>query len=108
MNFLFNFSNNILKQNLLQELEGISMYPGDVEGKTLDEYRQLEMQLHLELINACRKYISQLGILSIIGILDIVKQESIELVRATKKSFKKEEFEMDDTKKAETDTFSRQ
>lgn len=84
------------------------MNPGDVEGKTLDEYRQLEMQLHLELINACRKYISQLGIVSLIGILDIVKQESIELERATKKSFKKEEFEMDDTKKAEPDTFSRQ
>lgn len=108
MNFLFNFSNNILKWNLLQELEDISMYPGDVEGKTLDEYRQLEMQLHLELINACRKYISQLGIVSMIGILDIVKQESIELERATKKSFKKEEFEMDDTKKAETDALSRQ
>ena len=69
------------------------MYPDDVEGGTLEEYRQLEMQLHLELMNTCRKYISKLGIVSIIGILDIVKQETIELERATKKTFKKEEFQ---------------
>jgi len=84
------------------------MYPGGVKDRTLKEYRQLEVQLHLELINACRKYMSELGIVSIIGILDIVKQESIELERATKKTFKKEELETDDLEKAETDSFSRE
>ena len=108
MNFLFNYLNSILKQKLLQELEGISMHPGDIESRTLDEYRQLEVQLHLELSNACRKYISKLGIVSITGILDIVKQETIELERATKKTFKKEEFETNDTEKAEIDSFSRE
>ena len=53
------------------------MYPGEINTTTLDEYRQLEMQLHLELMNACRKYISQLGIVSIMG--------------ATRKNIKKEE-----------------
>ena len=92
MNFLFNI-NSILKRKLLQELEVIRMYPGDIAGRTLDEYRQLEVRLHLELSNACHKYISKLGIISITGILDIVKQEAIELERATKKTFKKEEFD---------------
>jgi hypothetical protein len=71
------------------------MYPGDVEGMTLDEYRRLEGQLHLELMNTCRKYISDLGIVSITGILDIVKQEAIELEKATRESFKKEETDTD-------------
>lgn len=80
------------------------MQPGESTGKTLEEYRQLEMQLHLELINSCRKYISELGIVSIMGILDVVKQEAIELERATKKTFKREEFDIDD-KKTDIDTF---
>lgn len=88
--------------------EGLIMYAGEGEGRSLEEYRQLEMQLHLELMNACRKYISKLGIVSIMGILDIVKQESIELERATKKTFKKEEFEADNEKKADIDAFSGQ
>ena len=67
------------------------MYPGEINTTTLDEYRQLEMQLHLELMNACRKYISQLGIVSIMGILDIVKQEAIEFEGATRKNIKKED-----------------
>ena len=71
------------------------MYPGDSEKKTLEEYRLIENQLHHDLMNACRKYISELGIVSIIGMLDIVKQETIELERATKRTFKNEEFEID-------------
>lgn len=66
------------------------MYPGEDSNMTLSKYRQLEMQLHIELMNTCRKYMSQLGILSIMGILDVVKQESIELEGATRKNIKKE------------------
>jgi len=69
------------------------MFPDDVKDITLDEYRQLEGQLHLQLMNTCKKYMSQLGIVSIRGILDIVKQEVVELEIATRKSFKKEENE---------------
>ena len=68
------------------------MYPCDIESRTLDEYKQLEMQLHLELMNTCRKYISQLDMVSIMGILDIVKQEARELEGATRKNIKKEDF----------------
>ena len=35
-----------------------------------------------------RSYITELGIVSILGILDVVKQETIELERATKREFK--------------------
>jgi hypothetical protein len=93
MNFLLTYLSSIFKVEIVTRMEGILMYTDDVEGGTLEEYRQLEMQLHLELMNACRKYISKLGIVSIIGILDIIKQETIELERATKKTFKKEELQ---------------
>lgn len=68
------------------------MYPGGIKSRTLEEYRQLEIQLHLELMNTCKKYISQLGIISMMGILDTVKQEVIELDRATRKILKKDEI----------------
>jgi len=66
---------------------------------TLEEYRQIETRMHLELTNVCRKYISRLGIVSIMGILDIVKQEAIDLERATKQNLRKDEF--DDNKTGE-------
>jgi len=66
------------------------MYPNDHDDRTLDEYRQLEVKLHLELTNTCRKYISHLGIVSIMGILDIVKQETVELERATREDMHRE------------------
>lgn len=81
------------------------MHPGNSEEKTLQEYRLLENQLHHELMNACRKYISELSIVSIMGILDVVKQETIELEGATKRTFKKEEFKLDDKEKTRIDTF---
>lgn len=73
---------------------------GDIH---LDRHRQLESQLHLELTNSCRKYLSKLGIVSIIGLLDIVKQESIELERATNRSLKSEKPELDFEERAGMD-----
>lgn len=60
------------------------MIPGKNVGSTLEEYQINETQLHRELMNSCRKYINQLSIVSILGILDIVKQEAIDLEKATK------------------------
>jgi hypothetical protein len=79
------------------------MDQGDMGAIALDQHRQLESQLHLELTNACRKYMSKLGIVSIIGLLDIVKQESIELERATNKSLKSEKPEFDFQERSEMD-----
>ena len=79
------------------------MDQSDMGSIPLDQHRQLESQLHLELTNACRKYMSKLGIVSIIGLLDIVKQESIELERATNKSLKSEKPELDFQETSEMD-----
>ena len=84
------------------------MYPGDVENRTLNEHRQLEMELHLELLKTCKKFIPKLGIVSIMGILDIVKQEAIELEKATRESIKGEEYTADNNKKEEIDAYFRQ
>jgi len=54
---------------------------------TLSDYRAAETELHTELMAVTRKYISKLGIVSLMGILDIVKQETIELERVTKQNF---------------------
>jgi hypothetical protein len=77
------------------------MYSDNVDDITLSEYRQLEMQLHLELMNTCRKFISKIGIVSIMGILDIVKQEAMELEKAMRESVKREEFDVDNNQKLE-------
>lgn len=60
------------------------MFPNEDVANTLEEYRNYEIQLHHELMNCCRKYISKVTIVSILGILDIVKQEAIELEQATR------------------------
>ena len=58
----------------------------EIDRKTLEEYKALEVELHRDLMRSCRKYINYLDIVSIIGIIDIVKQEAIELERATRKN----------------------
>jgi hypothetical protein len=70
------------------------LIPSNIKNRTIEEYRQLEMQLHLELMNICKKYISQISIVSIMGILDIVKKEVIELEGATRKIIKKDEIDL--------------
>jgi hypothetical protein len=70
------------------------MYSDDGINKTLEEYRALEIELHRELMKSCRRYINQLGIVSILGIIDIVKQETIELERATKETISDEQLEV--------------
>jgi len=72
----------------MREVIGMFTDEGDI---TLKEYREFEMQLHLDLMGVCRKYISRLGIISIMGIFDLVKQEAMELERATREDIKDEE-----------------
>jgi hypothetical protein len=78
------------------KFEGKYMCPIGFEGMTLEEYRALEVELHRDLMKVCRKYINELGIVSIMGILDIVKQESMELEKATSKIMKGEELTTED------------
>ncbi len=45
----------------------------------LDEYKAMETRLYGELIKSCRSYSNKLSIISIVGILDLVKQGLIDL-----------------------------
>jgi hypothetical protein len=45
--------------------------------RSLEEYRVLEANLHRELVGCCRKYLNKLGIVSVVGLIDIVKQETM-------------------------------
>jgi len=86
------------------KFEGKYMCPIGFEGMTLEEYRGLEVELHRDLMKVCRKYINELGIVSIMGILDIVKQESMELEKATSKIMKGEEPVTEDKNEDEAKT----
>ena len=41
----------------------------------LEDYKVLETRLHGELLKICRRYTNELSIISLVGILDLVKQE---------------------------------
>jgi len=84
------------------------MFQEGNEGKTLDEYRQWESQLHLDLMNSCKKYIAKLGIVSIVGIIDIVKQETIELEKATRNKVHEGTFQPEEETSENIDIFSDQ
>ena len=67
----------------------------DIEENTNDrfqDYKNMEISLHRDLMNSCRRYISRLSIVSILGILDVVKQESVELEKETRNNIKNEEL----------------
>jgi hypothetical protein len=60
------------------------MFSNDEVCDTLKEYRECKVKFHGELMDICREYLNKLSIVSIIGILEIVKQETIELDKATR------------------------
>lgn len=69
------------------------MFPEKVDVKSIEEYRAMEREFHRDIMNICRRYISSLNLVSIVGTLDMAKNESIELMRATKKDLSKEKME---------------
>jgi hypothetical protein len=66
----------------------------------LNDYKRLEIELHGELMKTCRRYSNRLGIISVLGILDIVRQETIELEKATRHACRSAE-ESDDSSNEE-------
>jgi hypothetical protein len=56
-----------------------------------NEYKNFEMELRRELMTSCRRYIKKLSIFSILGILDFVKQETVELEKATSQNINNEQ-----------------
>ena len=63
----------------------MGMYANN-DNLSMKEFRIIESALHKDLTDCCRHYLKELGIVSIIGVIDIVKQETIELEHATKKN----------------------
>ena len=57
---------------------------------TSEEYKNYEMELHREIMSSCRKYIKKISIFSILGILDYIKQEAVELENATSQNLKRD------------------
>ena len=57
----------------------------------LDEYKSMETRLYGELVKSCQSYSTKLSIISIVGILDLVKQE-IQDLEKEKFKFMKEDF----------------
>ena len=65
-----------------------------IEKLQLDEYKSMETKLYGELVKSCQSYSVELSIISIIGILDLVKQEIKDLDKE-KFKFMKESYPED-------------
>ncbi len=66
-----------------------------VEKMELDEYKAMETKLYGELVKSCQSYSTKLSIISIVGILDIVKQEIKDLEKE-KFKFMQDTYSEDD------------
>ena len=73
--------------------------------KSMEEYRAAESEYHTELMGISRRYISKLGIVSLVGVLDIVKQEIMELEKATKKNLDQQDTKQKPIEVEEADYF---
>jgi len=62
---------------------------------TLKDYREYKLKFHGELLDICRDYLNKLSIVSVLGIIEIVKQEVMELEKATKRDFSNEKSDFD-------------
>jgi len=60
------------------------------ENITLEEYKTIETRFYGELIKLCNRYSDDLSLISILGILDIVRQEIKELDRAARRMMRNE------------------
>ncbi|UCD13523.1 MAG: hypothetical protein JSW60_08200 [Thermoplasmatales archaeon] len=57
----------------------------DYEDLPKDKYKTLETRLYGELMRSCQRYSTKLRIISILGILDFVKQEIMNLEKENMK-----------------------
>jgi len=61
----------------------------NLEDLPLEEYKTLETRLYGELMRSCQRYFTKLRVISILGILDFVKQEVWNLERENMKFMEK-------------------
>lgn len=69
----------------------------------LKDYKSVEVDFHTELMNVCKKYVHRLDTISILGIMDIVKTETIEFEKATKHYDKNPDFQNENPTNAVND-----
>jgi len=72
------------------------MFSNNEISDSLKEYREYKIKFHGELMDICRKYLNKLSIVSVLGILEIVKQETMELEQAKKRDFNYEKSDFND------------
>jgi len=70
-----------------------------MESMDISGYKEMEVGFHRDLMNVCRRYISHLNLVSVVGTIETVKQEVVELIRATSKSSFEEEKISEDVSK---------
>lgn len=58
----------------------------------LKEYKSIETRLYGELLKTCRRYSNELNLISILGILEIIKQEIKDLDKTDKILMKDEVY----------------
>ena len=71
----------------------------------LKEYKSKETRLYGELMKICRSYSDELNLISVLGILDIVKQEIKDLDKTDKTFMKPKAPEMDTATEEEKKEF---
>jgi hypothetical protein len=62
----------------------------EINDEALNEYKALETRLYGEILKPCRRYSNKLSIISILGILDLVKQEMKDLDKENLRFMKEE------------------
>ncbi|MEM0492644.1 MAG: hypothetical protein QXS02_01600 [Candidatus Thermoplasmatota archaeon] len=67
----------------------------------LKDYKVLETRLYGELMKTCRRYTNDLNLISILGILEIVKQEITDLDKTSRSFTKQCESDFKDTSNEE-------
>ena len=60
---------------------------------SLEEYNAIETKLYGEVIKSCRRYSQQLSLISILGILELVKHEIKDLEKTNQKLMQEDFFE---------------
>ncbi|UCH72118.1 MAG: hypothetical protein JSW62_00795 [Thermoplasmatales archaeon] len=79
---------------------------GEIGCKTLEEYRASEIEFHRELMKVCRRYMNEIDIACMVGIIDIVKRETIDLESATRQNLMNEKSITENKENTDVNFFS--
>jgi len=71
---------------------------------SVKEYKNIETRLYGELMKSCRRYTNDLHLISILGILEIVKEEMRDLDKTSRQLTRRGELSPDKDDSASLDT----